>query len=187
MTGLTVIGGGLGGLVAAITAAEHGAEVRMYEAHARLGGRWRAADPPFVFHEGPHVLYRDGPLYPWLRQRGLLGTTRPVPVSALFRFRFRLDGRLRHRPPLDLLRILLAQSAPINVSFTVWAADRFGNRAAGRAAAAAGVALFHRRPGDLSAAFVHERLRRVFAVPPRAGYRQGGWGRLMDEIAAPRR
>ena len=184
MTALTVVGGGLGGLVAAVTAAERGAEVRLHEAHARLGGRWRATDPPFVFHEGPHVLYRDGPLYPWLRRRGLLGRTRPVPVSALRRFGFRMDGRLRRRPPLDLLRVLLARSAPVDVSFTAWATDRFGQRAAGRAAAAGGVALFHPHPGDLSAAFVHERLRRVFALPPQAGYREGGWGRLMDDLGA---
>ena len=184
MNTVTVVGGGLGGLVSAITAAEHGAEVRLYEAHARLGGRWRLSDPPFVFSEGPHVVYRDGPLYPWLRRRSLLGITRPVPVSALRRFGFRLDGRLRHRPPLDLLRVLLVRSVPIELSFTVWAADRFGTRAAGRAAAAAGVAVFHPRPGDLSAAFVQERLRRVFTLPPRAGYRQGGWGRLMDDLGA---
>jgi phytoene dehydrogenase-like protein len=184
MSGLTVVGGGLGGLVAAITAAEGGAEVRLYEAHARLGGRWRVSDPPFVLHEGPHVVYRDGPLYPWLRRRGLLGTTRSVPVSALRRFGFRLEGRLRHRPPLDLLRVLVARPAPVEASFTAWATERFGGRAARRAAAAGGVAVFHPRPGDLSAAFVHERLRRVFAVPPQAGYREGGWGRLMEDLGA---
>ena len=184
MNALRVVGGGLGGLVAAITAAEHGTEVRLYEAHSQLGGRWRVSDPPFVLHEGPHVVYRDGPLYPWLRRRGLLGTTRPVPVPALWRFGFRLDGRLRHRPPSDLLRVLLARRAPVDVSFTAWATERFDGRAAGRAAAAAGVALFHPRPGDLSAAFVHERLRRVFALPPQAGYREGGWGRLMEDLGS---
>ena len=184
MNALTVVGGGLGGLVAAITAAEGGAEVRLYEAHAQLGGRWRASDPPFVFHEGPHVIYRDGPLYPWLRRRGLLGTTRGVPVSAMRRFGFRLDGRLRHRPPLDLLSVLLARRAPVDASFADWASDRFGTRAAQRAAAAGGVALFHPQPGDLSAAFVHERLRRVFALPPQAGYREGGWGRLMTDLGS---
>jgi hypothetical protein len=184
MNALSVVGGGLGGLVAAITAAECGAQVRLYEAHARLGGRWRTSDRPFVFHEGPHVIYRDGPLYPWLRRRGLLGTTRTVPLSALRHFGFRLDGRLRHSPPVDLLRVLLAPSAPVDVSFATWSTGRFGNRAAGRAAAAAGVALFHPRPGDLSAAFVHERLRRVFAMPPKAGYRKGGWGGLVDDLGA---
>ena len=181
---LTVAGGGLGGLVAAITAAEQGTEVRLYEAHSQLGGRWRVSDPPFVLHEGPHVVYRDGPLYPWLRRRGLLGTTRPVPVPALRRFGYRMGGRLRHHPPLDLLRVLVARRAPVDVSFTAWATERFGGRAAGRSAAAAGVALFHPRPGDLSAAFVHERLRRVFALPPQAGYREGGWGRLMEDLGS---
>ena len=39
---MTVIGGGLGGLAAAITAAEGGASVTLHEAHRTLGGRWRS-------------------------------------------------------------------------------------------------------------------------------------------------
>jgi phytoene dehydrogenase-like protein len=85
---------------------------------------------------------------------------------------------------VDLLRVLLARPAPVDASFTDWATGRFGGRAARRAAAACGVALFHPRPGDLSAAFVHERLRRVFALQPQAGYREGGWGRLMTDLGA---
>ena len=42
MKSVTVIGGGLGGLVAAITAAELGASVTLHEAHRTLGGRWRS-------------------------------------------------------------------------------------------------------------------------------------------------
>ncbi|HET9562755.1 MAG TPA: FAD-dependent oxidoreductase, partial [Propionibacteriaceae bacterium] len=72
MTDVTVIGGGLGGLAAAITAAEGGASVTLHEAHRTLGGRWRstpvrrkaAANPSeapraYRAHEGPHVIYRD--------------------------------------------------------------------------------------------------------------------------------
>ena len=184
MTRVTVVGGGIGGLVAAITAAEHGAEVRLFEAHAQLGGRWRISDPPYAFHEGPHVIYADGPAYPWLRRRGLLGRTRPVPVAGLRRFGFRYGGRRRRVPPLALLRGLTVRQAPVEASFADWATSRFGPRAAAVAAAAAGVGLFHPHPGDLSAAFVQERLRRVFALPPQAGYREGGWGRLMTDLAA---
>src|SRR4029450_8702666 len=39
---VTVIGGGLGGLATAITAAEAGASVTLHEAHRTLGGRWRS-------------------------------------------------------------------------------------------------------------------------------------------------
>ena len=42
VTDVTVIGGGLGGLAAAITAAEGGASVTLHEAHRTLGGRWRS-------------------------------------------------------------------------------------------------------------------------------------------------
>ncbi len=183
MTHVAVIGGGLGGLVAAVTAAEHGAKVQLFEAHRELGGRWRIADPPFSFHEGPHVIYADGPVYPWLRQRGLLGRTRSVPFAGIRRFGFRHRGRRRGVPPLALLRVLTARRAPVEASFADWATTRFGADAAAVAAAAAGVGLFHPAPGELSAAFVHERLRRVFALPPQAGYREGGWGRLIPDLA----
>ena len=183
MTRVTVIGGGLGGLVAAITAAEHAAEVQLFEAHTELGGRWRITDPPFAFHDGPHVIYADGPLYPWLRERGLLGRTRLVPLAGLRRFGFRYRGRRRSVPPWALLRVIAARRAPVESSFADWATARFGPEAAAVAAAAAGVGLFHPRSGDLSAAFVSERLRRVFAMPPQAGYREGGWGRLMSDLA----
>ena len=67
---LQIIGGGLGGLVAAVEAAERGAAVRLLEAHDTLGGRARTSPPPYVAHEGPHVLYSDGPTWAWLARRG---------------------------------------------------------------------------------------------------------------------
>jgi phytoene dehydrogenase-like protein len=42
MADITVIGGGLAGMVAAIAAAEQGAKVHLYEAHQTLGGRARS-------------------------------------------------------------------------------------------------------------------------------------------------
>jgi phytoene dehydrogenase-like protein len=63
MADITVVGGGLAGLVASIASAENGARVRLHEAHQTLGGRARASAPPFIAHEGPHVLYDDGPLW----------------------------------------------------------------------------------------------------------------------------
>ncbi len=187
--GVQVIGGGLGGLVAAITAAELGAQVQLVEAHSTVGGRWRtsssaAGEGAYVFSEGPHVLYRDGPLWPWLAQRGLLGSTAGVPLRALAHFYFRQDGRLRHRPPMALLRVLGSREpAPVEKSYAVWATDRFGVAAARLSAAASGVGLFHPDPGQLSAAFVRERLGRVFSLPPQAGYRRGGWGGLLADLA----
>ncbi|HJY43260.1 MAG TPA: NAD(P)-binding protein, partial [Propionibacteriaceae bacterium] len=182
MNTVTVIGGGLGGLAAAITAAEAGASVTLHEAHRTLGGRWRstpvrrkpATNPPedprvFRAHEGPHVIYRDGPTWAWLKQRGLLGVTCRVPVGAIARFRFWHEGRLQRVPPkgfLRALRISRRPDVPTDQSFRSWASGLVGEEAAGMGASASGVGVFHHDPGALSAAFVAERLARVYSLPP---------------------
>lgn len=182
---LTVIGGGLAGLVAAIEAADRGAFVRLVEAHDDLGGRGRTTPPPHVAHQGPHVFYSDGPTWAWLRNRGLLGKTASVPPSSLTRFHFRSGGRLVRVPPVALTRVLLhREQAPVDRSFTDWASDRWNAATARIAAAAAGVGVFHSDPGELSAAFVQYRLRRVFALPPHASYIAGGWSSLIGRLAA---
>jgi phytoene dehydrogenase-like protein len=200
MKAVSVIGGGLGGLAAAITAAEAGASVTLREAHRTLGGRWRstpvrrkaAANPteaPRVYraHEGPHVIYRDGPTWAWLKQRGLLGVTCRVPVGAIARFRFWKEGRLLRIPPSGFLRTLRVSGrpdVPVDQSFRAWASKLVGEEAAEMGASASGVGLFHHDPGSLSAAFVAERLSRVYSLPPPASYRQGSWGAMFEEIGA---
>src|SRR4029453_18968695 len=99
MADITVIGGGLAGMVAAIAAAEQGAKVYLYEAHQSLGGRARSTPPPFVANDGPHALYDNGALWPWLADRDLIARPARVPLGALAGFWFRWQGRLRHRPP----------------------------------------------------------------------------------------
>lgn len=181
---LTVIGGGLAGLVAAIEAADRGASVRLVEAHADLGGRGRTTAAPYVAHQGPHVFYSDGPTWAWLRDRSLLGRTASVPASSLTRFHFRSGGRLVRVPPVAFARVLLARGhAPVDISFTDWASARWNPQTARIAAAAAGVGVFHFDPGELSAAFVHDRLRRVFSLPPHASYIAGGWSSLFGRLA----
>ena len=61
MQRIHVIGGGLAGFTAAITAAESGALVTVHEAHHTLGGRARTAEGPYRTNDGPHALYRRGP------------------------------------------------------------------------------------------------------------------------------
>jgi phytoene dehydrogenase-like protein len=191
---VTVIGGGLAGLAAAITAAELGASVTLHEAHRTVGGRWRSTpvrkrprtDAIYRAHEGPHVIYRDGPIWPWLRERGLLGVTCGVPLSAVARFRFWHAGRVRAVPPAGFLRALRAcrrTDVPIDQSFRTWASKLVGLEAAEMGASASGVGVFHHDPGSLSAAFVAERLSRVFSMPAPASYRQGSWGAMFDDIA----
>jgi phytoene dehydrogenase-like protein len=200
MTEVTVVGGGLGGLAAAITAAEAGASVTLHEAHRTLGGRWRStpvrkkaaanpsSNPPtYRAHEGPHVIYRDGSIWAWLTDRRLLGVPCRVPLGAVARFRFWHEGRLLRVPPsgfLRALRISRRRDVPVDQSFRDWASKLVGEEAADMGAAASGVGVFHPDPGSLSAAFVAERLSRVFAIPPQASYRQGSWGAMFDEIGA---
>ncbi len=81
MDRVTVVGGGIAGLVAAIACAEAGHPVTLFEAHQTLGGRARTSPPPYVAHDGPHVFYRDGDPWTWLSERGLVPSPRPIGVS----------------------------------------------------------------------------------------------------------
>ncbi|WP_431043674.1 NAD(P)-binding protein [Streptomyces sp. P1-3] len=180
---ITVIGGGFAGLTAAISSAEAGARVTLYEAHQSLGGRARTADGPYRTNEGPHALYNGGPHWPWLKKRGLIGKLATLPPQAGARFRFHHGGRLRRVPPLGMFRLRYGV-APVDRDFAGWAAERVGEAAARAAANYTGVALFHHDPGQLSAAFVQERFRRATAMPPEAHYVRGGWGGIIDRMAA---
>jgi phytoene dehydrogenase-like protein len=181
---VTVIGGGLAGLVAAITAAEADRRVTLHEGHRRIGGRAASTDGPFRANLGPHVLYDDGPLWHWLGERGL---ATPAPRGSVTQLRAVWQGQLRRSPPVHLLRALLArrEAAPVRTSFRDWATARFGAEAAEPLSATAGVFTFDHDPGRLSAAFVWERLVRVLTtIPPAARYVPGGWQTLIDRLAA---
>ncbi|MFC7917650.1 FAD-dependent oxidoreductase [Streptomyces sp. NPDC057386] len=183
---LTVIGGGFAGLTAAITAAEAGAKVTVYEAHHALGGRARTADGPYRTNEGPHALYNGGPHWTWLRRRDLLGPLAPLPPLEAARLRLHHKGVLRRTPPFALLKLLRPglRPAPVDTDFLTWATDVAGEEAARAAANYVAVALFHHDPGSLSAAFVQERLRRATKLPPEAHYPRGGWGNVIERMAA---
>ncbi|MFD5265284.1 NAD(P)-binding protein [Streptomyces sp. NPDC058335] len=187
MRHITVIGGGFAGLTAAIAAAEAGAKVTLHEAHHTLGGRARTADGPYRTNEGPHALYNGGPHWTWLRQRDLIGALAPLPPLEATRLRLHHRGALRRTPPLAMLKLLRAgvrHPAPVDVDFLTWATELAGEEGARAAAHYSAVALFHHDPGALSAAFVQERLRRATKLPPEAHYPRGGWGALIDRMAA---
>ncbi|MFB8025383.1 MULTISPECIES: FAD-dependent oxidoreductase [unclassified Streptomyces] len=186
MQRIHVVGGGLAGLTAAVTAAESHIPVTLHEAHHALGGRARTADGPYLTNEGPHALYHRGPHRTWLEQRGLLGPLASVPPREGTRFLFHRDGALRRIPPLALLRLARRgpRPAPVDSDFHSWATGRVGEEGARAAAHFMGVALFHHDPGALSAAFVQERLRRATALPPEARYPVGGWARLVERMAS---
>ncbi|NUP20973.1 MAG: NAD(P)-binding protein [Streptomyces sp.] len=183
---ITVIGGGFAGLTAAITAAEAGAKVTVYEAHHTLGGRARTAEGPYRTNEGPHALYNGGPHWAWLRQRDLIGPLAPIPPLEAARLRLRHRGVLRRTPPFAMLKLLrpALSTAPVDVDFLTWATGIAGEEGARAAAHYSAVALFHHDPGTLSAAFVRERLRRATKLPPEAHYPRGGWASVIDRMAA---
>lgn len=186
MPQLTVVGGGFAGLVAALSAAEAGADVTLYEAHRTLGGRARTADGPYRTNDGPHALYSGGPHRSWLRRRGVLRPVASVPPGEGLRARYRRGGDggvLRRTPPLGLLRLRRATGAPVGMPYLEWAARQTDEATARAAAHFAAVATFHHAPGELSAAFTHERMRRASALPPEARYPRGGWGPLVGRMA----
>ncbi|MFC9845951.1 FAD-dependent oxidoreductase [Streptomyces sp. NPDC060223] len=186
MPHITVIGGGFAGLTAAVSAAETGAKVTVYEAHHTLGGRARTAEGPYKTNEGPHALYSGGPHWTWLRQRDLIGPLAPIPALEAARLRLHHRGALRRTPPFAMLKLLrrTSRQAPVDVDFMTWATEQAGEEGARAAAHYSAVALFHHDPGSLSAAFVQERLRHATKLPPEAHYPKGGWASVIDRMAA---
>ena len=143
-THLTIVGGGLAGLVAAIAAREAGLEVTLYEARSQLGGRARTTLGAYHANWGPHVIYTDGPVWSWLDRRGLARPAYPYP--ALARVAVRAAGRARRLPPpavaTGIMQLRNAQ-APVDRSFSDWAAERLNDQtAAARIAAFVGGVTF---------------------------------------------
>jgi len=180
---VTVVGGGLAGLTAAIACAEGEAKVRLLEAHDALGGRARSTGGRYKANLGPHAIYKDGPLWAWLRERDLLPPYAGVPLAAV---RFRWQGAVRRTPPLGAIPSVLrlrGREAPVDQDFRGWAASHTGERTAAMLSAGAGVYTFHHDPGELSAAFVWERTRRaLLSAPPPARYLIGGWSSLVASL-----
>jgi hypothetical protein len=181
---ITIVGGGLAGLSAAITCAEGGAKVRLLEAHETLGGRARSNDGPFKANLGPHALYQDGPLWQWLAERKLLPAHVGPPLGGAGGARFRWDGAVRRTPPLGAIPSVLrlrGREAPVELDFRSWAASHTDQRTADLLSAAAGVYTFHHDPGELSAAFVWPQTVRLFLARPPGPvrYASGGWGMLV--------
>lgn len=182
-TEITVIGGGLAGLTAAIACAEAGRPARLLEAHEELGGRARSTGGPYRANLGPHVIYKDGSLWRWLVDRDLLPAYAGPPLSGI---RFRWRGTTRRFPPLTAVPSVLrlrGREAPIDRDFRGWATAHSDERTAEMLSAAAGVYTFHHDPGELSAAFVWQHSVRVLlSPPPTARYLIGGWGALVDSL-----
>ncbi|MEV5506711.1 NAD(P)-binding protein [Streptomyces orinoci] len=182
---ITVIGGGIAGLVAAVACAEEGVQVTLYEAHRTLGGRGRATAGPYMAHEGAHVFYADGPWWSWLEERGLTGRL-GLPGPRDFSYGVLREGRLGHRVPAGFLRMMLPgrpRTAPVEEDFHGWAARRYGETAARAAANALGVVTYEANTGRLSAAFAWGLFRRIYTTrPPAVRWVTGGWQTVLNRL-----
>ncbi|MDA0167854.1 FAD-dependent oxidoreductase [Solirubrobacter taibaiensis] len=182
METITIVGAGVAGLTAAIACAEAGAPVVLYDAHGEPGGRARSLDAPYRANLGPHVLYSDGALWGWLKERDLLPPSTGIPYTGL---RLRWGGAIHRTPPLALIPSMLklrGRRAPDDESFRAWASSHGGERTAEWLSALAGVYTFHHDPGELSAAFVWERTSRLASPPPSVRFLIGGWSALVHAL-----
>jgi phytoene dehydrogenase-like protein len=186
MEHVTVVGGGIGGLITAIAAREEGLAVTLHEAHDRLGGRAWTTAGEHKANWGPHVLYSDGPLWRWLDERALARPTSTFPKAR--KALVREDGQARRVPSLKGSKALLKlrkADAPVDLSFREWALSEVGDEeAVAKVSSLIGVATFHHDPGSLSAAFIVDKLRRATSFPPTVRYVVGGWGAMVDRLAA---
>jgi phytoene dehydrogenase-like protein len=183
MQKITVIGGGVAGLTAAITCAEQGAGVELFEASGSLGGRALSDAGPYKTNLGPHAIYKGGALWTWLSERNLMP---PLARPQLTGVRFHYDGAIHRTPPLALIPRglrLRGRVAPSDQDFHSWVADHSDERTAAMLAGLAGVYTFHHDPGGLSAAFVWERTKRLLLDPKiPARFPVGGWGMMVDSM-----
>jgi phytoene dehydrogenase-like protein len=180
-TRVTIVGGGIAGLVAAISLAERRARVTLHEARGHLGGRAESTPPPRRANLGPHALYGHGSLDAWLRARGLVP---PLVRPSLAQVRVLHAGHLL-RLPTPLLPMLRRsrEPAPVDESYRDWARRRMGAAAAEAAIGFASLPTFHADPGELSAAFVQERIARSLRWGT-VRYVVGGWGSLVARLEA---
>lgn len=180
---ITIVGGGIAGLVAAIACAEEGANVRLLEAHERLGGRGRSADGPYKANLGPHAMYKDGAFWKWMCERGILPDNCGPRLTGV---RVRLGGALRRTPPLGAVPSILrlrGREAPVDVDFRTWAAGYADGQTAEMLSSAAGVFCFYHDPGELSAAFVWPRMVRLLLTAPSiVRYPVAGWSTLVGAL-----
>jgi hypothetical protein len=147
--------------------------------------RARSAEGPYKANLGPHVIYKDGAFWKWLRERDLLPAYAGPPLAGI---RFRWRGEARRLPPLGTVPSVLrlrGREAPADLDFRTWAARHTDARTAEMLSAAAGVYTFHHDPGELSAAFVWKHSVRVLlSPPPTARYLIGGWSVLVASLEA---
>jgi hypothetical protein len=180
---ITIVGGGLAGLTAAISCAEGGAPVHLLEAHEQLGGRARTTEGPYKANLGPHALLCNSPFWDWLGERNLMP---PAAKPRLSGVRFRWHDEIRRVPAIGAAVAALrlrGRTAPVELDFHTWAGEQVGFEPADQIARTAGILTYYHDPGALSAAFVWEPIMRAaLSAPPTARFPIGGWSRIIERM-----
>jgi len=183
MERITVVGGGLAGLTAAICSAEQGAQVRLLEAHEQLGGRARSTDGPYKANLGPHAILASSPFWRWLGERDLIP---PYARPRLSGVRFRWENEIRRVPAVGAAVAALrlrGRTAPVELDFRTWVSDQVGAETAEILSRSMGILTYYHDPGELSAAFIWEPLvRGLLSAPPSARYPIGGWSAIVERM-----
>src|SRR5438105_9737115 len=111
-----IVGGGIAGLIAAITVAEAGAPVVVHEVADRLGGRALGGTDRPGINLGPHAVFSDGALVRWARAHEVgVGLRGPM----LRGLRVLDDGgsHVPVRQAIQLATTLVPREAPVDESF----------------------------------------------------------------------
>lgn len=184
MTRVTIVGGGLSGMIAAIEVVERGGEAVVHERSQHLGGRARTSGSRYRVNFGPHALYADGVLWKWLKARGLLPPTR---MSNPLSVRFVSGGKARRGVPMPVWRAmrLSLRDAPADLSYRDWIARFAPGEQIDAICRIACFYSFAADPGALSATFVNERNARLVRPPSPARFvSAGGWQAIVDRLEA---
>jgi phytoene dehydrogenase-like protein len=198
---VTVIGAGLAGWSAAITAARHGSDVTILEARHTPGGRARSqrTESGAVFNHGPHALYLGGATQRFLDELGIRLGGAPASPHAWGRWAGRID-RLPGTPGDALRSRLLGMRATAELARRIARTGRLArsdlsgsmqdwiDREFTHPAARATVAMSSR-----TATYVadHRSIAADAAVPQMVSalsvgvrYLDGGWQSIVDALAA---
>lgn len=193
---ISVIGGGIAGLIAAVELARSGAKVKVFEQGSGLGGRARTRKiDGFYLNQGPHALYIKGAFHRELKRLGIPFSgqkPRPAEPQALY------QGRLHRFPDsvaslvtgsffsladkLDFVRSqkAMADAAAGEDSFAQWlAAQRYSPPVRATMEAIARVSTYANAPDMVDArATLHQMQKGVAGVL----YLDGGWSSLVEGL-----
>jgi len=198
---VVVIGGGLAGLSAAVTAAGRGAKVTVFEARSALGGRARTTiTEGFSLNEGAHALYVGGATHGFLSGLGV----DPAGGSPNLAAAVGVDGSEIDRMPIgpmSLMRTGLLAGSRIrfgrlfarlermdtsrydSVTVTDALADLLGQgRGARVASALIRLATYGNDPDRLSAGAAFSQL--ALSAGSGVRYVDGGWGRIVESLSS---